>query len=55
MSIFLIDWRCQAVKQGIIGRLGKIFIVALNFFEAEMCRFERNVQPHAILNEESGE
>ena len=53
LSIFLVDWRCQAVRQGIIGRLGKVFGVGLNFFVAEMCRFERNVQPHVILNEES--
>ena len=32
ISIFLIDWQCQAVRQGIIGRLGKIFSVDLNFF-----------------------
>ena len=30
--IFLVDWRCQAVKRGIIGRLGKVFGVALSFF-----------------------
>jgi hypothetical protein len=42
ISAFLVDWRCQAVKRGIIGRLGKVFGVGLNFFGVEMCRFERN-------------
>ena len=53
--IFLVEWRCQAVKRGIIGRLGKVFGVGLIFFGAEMCRFERNVQQHVILNEASAE
>ncbi len=55
ISIFLVDWRCHAVKRGIIGRLGKIFVVALNFYGAEICRFERNVQKILFLTKNQGE
>jgi hypothetical protein len=48
ISIFLIDWPCQAVRLGIIGRLGNIFGLGLNFFrEQDMsflrkCRIQKN-------------
>jgi len=45
---YLENRQYRFAKIGIIGRLGKISSVVLNFFVAKQCHSERNERPHVI-------
>ena len=48
--IFSVYLGFMAVSLGIIGRLGKIFSVGLNFYCGGKGHLERNARPQVILN-----